>query len=149
MAASTSSSASASAAAADATSVLGILSKLRAEYMRDSVAGGGRPVLRLVDTFLALALAVAGLQFAYCALVGTFPFNSFLSGFAAAVGVFVLTGACFACVLCVPACTACSACCLGPLLQACSPSDLPVIIHRHVTAVLRGSAVEWSWRHSG
>jgi hypothetical protein len=28
----------------------------------------------------------------YCALVGTFPFNSFLSGLLSTVGVFVLTG---------------------------------------------------------
>lgn len=31
-------------------------------------------------------------QFAYCMLVGTFPFNSFLAGFMCALGVFVLTG---------------------------------------------------------
>jgi len=32
------------------------------------------------------------MQVLYCALVGTFPFNSFLSGFLSTVGVFVLTG---------------------------------------------------------
>jgi oligosaccharyltransferase complex subunit epsilon len=31
------------------------------------------------------------IQFVYCALVGTFPFNAFLSGFISAVGSFVLT----------------------------------------------------------
>jgi oligosaccharyltransferase complex subunit epsilon len=31
-------------------------------------------------------------QFVYCALVGTFPFNAFLSGFISTVGSFVLTG---------------------------------------------------------
>lgn len=31
-------------------------------------------------------------QVAYCALVGTFPFNSFLAGFLSCVGVFALTG---------------------------------------------------------
>ena len=31
------------------------------------------------------------IQLAYCALVGTFPFNSFLAGFLSTVGMFVLT----------------------------------------------------------
>jgi hypothetical protein len=31
-------------------------------------------------------------QFVYCALVGTFPFNAFLSGFISTVGSFILTG---------------------------------------------------------
>ena len=31
------------------------------------------------------------IQLAYCALVGTFPFNSFLAGFLPTVGMFVLT----------------------------------------------------------
>ena len=31
-------------------------------------------------------------QFVYCCLVGTFPFNSFLSGFISAVASFILGG---------------------------------------------------------
>lgn len=37
--------------------------------------------------------ATAIVQFVYCCLVGTFPFNSFLAGFMSCVGMFVLTGA--------------------------------------------------------
>ncbi|TMW69089.1 hypothetical protein Poli38472_001245 [Pythium oligandrum] len=46
--------------------------------------------IKLIDGFLAYVLATGILQFIYCALVGTFPFNSFLSGFVCTVGVFVL-----------------------------------------------------------
>nr|CCA17765.1 dolichyldiphosphooligosaccharideprotein glycosyltransferase subunit putative [Albugo laibachii Nc14] len=47
--------------------------------------------LQLLDGFLAYVLATGILQFVYCILVGSFPFNSFLSGFICTVGVFVLT----------------------------------------------------------
>ncbi|KAJ0391848.1 hypothetical protein P43SY_006045 [Pythium insidiosum] len=46
--------------------------------------------IKLIDGFLAYVLATGILQFIYCALVGNFPFNSFLSGFVCTVGVFVL-----------------------------------------------------------
>ena len=49
--------------------------------------------LKLIDGFLAYVLATGVLQFLYCLLVGTFPFNSFLAGFVCTVGVFVLAGA--------------------------------------------------------
>uniref|UniRef100_M4B8W5 Dolichyl-diphosphooligosaccharide--protein glycosyltransferase subunit OST2 n=1 Tax=Hyaloperonospora arabidopsidis (strain Emoy2) TaxID=559515 RepID=M4B8W5_HYAAE len=48
--------------------------------------------LKLIDGFLAYVLATGVLQFLYCLLVGTFPFNSFLAGFVCTVGVFVLAG---------------------------------------------------------
>jgi len=48
--------------------------------------------LKLIDAFLVAIFITGVLQFVYCALVGTFPFNSFLSGFIASVGCFVLTG---------------------------------------------------------
>lgn len=48
--------------------------------------------MKLLDGFLAYVLATGVLQFVYCAFVGTFPFNAFLSGFICTVGVFVLTG---------------------------------------------------------
>eukprot|EP00743_Colponemidia_sp_Colp-15_P006497 GILK01006995.1.p1 GENE.GILK01006995.1~~GILK01006995.1.p1 ORF type:complete len:119 (+),score=9.19 GILK01006995.1:41-358(+) len=47
--------------------------------------------LRIIDGFLLYILATGIIQFVYCALVGTFPFNSFLSGFICCVGVFILT----------------------------------------------------------
>ncbi|AEO66013.1 uncharacterized protein THITE_2113728 [Thermothielavioides terrestris NRRL 8126] len=47
---------------------------------------------KLLDAFMAFLVAVGALQFAYCVLAGNYPFNAFLSGFAATVGQFVLTG---------------------------------------------------------
>lgn len=47
--------------------------------------------LRLIDTFLAFLVVVGILQFSFCLLGGSFPFNAFLSGFSATVGQFVLT----------------------------------------------------------
>lgn len=49
------------------------------------------PRLRLVDTFLVFLVAVALVQFVFCVLVGSFPFNAFLGGFISTVGQFVLT----------------------------------------------------------
>ncbi|CAI8003591.1 Dolichyl-diphosphooligosaccharide--protein glycosyltransferase subunit DAD1 [Geodia barretti] len=46
--------------------------------------------LKLVDAYLAYIMLTGIIQFVYCALVGTFPFNSFLSGFISCVGSFVL-----------------------------------------------------------
>ena len=48
--------------------------------------------LKLVDAYLAYIMATGVVQFVYCLLVGTFPFNSFLSGFISCVGSFVLAG---------------------------------------------------------
>jgi hypothetical protein len=49
--------------------------------------------VKLLDSLVVLALFCAAVQLAYCFAVGTFPFNSFLSGFLAAVGTTVLTSA--------------------------------------------------------
>ncbi|XP_041375885.1 dolichyl-diphosphooligosaccharide--protein glycosyltransferase subunit DAD1-like [Gigantopelta aegis] len=46
--------------------------------------------LKLIDAYLFYILLTGVIQFAYCCLVGTFPFNSFLSGFISTVGSFVL-----------------------------------------------------------
>ncbi|RYP38559.1 hypothetical protein DL767_002495 [Monosporascus sp. MG133] len=46
---------------------------------------------KLLDAFMAFLAVVGALQFAYCILMGNFPFNAFLSGFSATVGQFVLT----------------------------------------------------------
>lgn len=48
--------------------------------------------LKLVDAYLVYILLTGILQFAYCCLVGTFPFNSFLSGFISTVSCFILAG---------------------------------------------------------
>lgn len=46
--------------------------------------------LKVVDTYLAFILFTGITQFVYCCIVGTFPFNSFLSGFISTVSCFVL-----------------------------------------------------------
>lgn len=48
--------------------------------------------LKLVDAYLAYIMMTGIVQFVYCLLVGTFPFNSFLSGFISCVGSFILGG---------------------------------------------------------
>lgn len=48
--------------------------------------------LKIIDAYLLYILLTGIVQFAYCLLVGTFPFNSFLSGFISSVSCFVLGG---------------------------------------------------------
>lgn len=48
--------------------------------------------LKLIDLFMAFLVFTGVVQFAYCLLVGNYPFNAFLSGFIATVGQFVLAG---------------------------------------------------------
>lgn len=48
--------------------------------------------LKMVDAYLFYIMLTGIVQFLYCLLVGTFPFNSFLSGFISSVGSFVLAG---------------------------------------------------------
>lgn len=48
--------------------------------------------LKIVDAYLVYILLTGVIQFLYCCLVGTFPFNSFLSGFISSVGSFILAG---------------------------------------------------------
>lgn len=74
------------------TSTLGAINEAVAAFRR-RYAAERTPVLAVVDSLLVLAVVVSVIQLGYCAMVGTFPFNSFLSGFAASLGVFVLTGA--------------------------------------------------------
>ena len=47
--------------------------------------------IKMLDTFIAFSALVSVIQAAYCFLVGTFPFNSFLSGFIASLGSCVLS----------------------------------------------------------
>lgn len=48
--------------------------------------------LKIIDAYLLYIMLTGIIQFVYCCLVGTFPFNSFLSGFISSVGSFVLAG---------------------------------------------------------
>lgn len=51
------------------------------------------PELKLIDSFMAFLMFVGVVEFAFCALVGNYPFNAFLSAFSCAVAQFVLLGA--------------------------------------------------------
>ncbi|XP_003707533.1 dolichyl-diphosphooligosaccharide--protein glycosyltransferase subunit [Megachile rotundata] len=46
--------------------------------------------LKIIDAYLLYVFLTGVIQFIYCCLVGTFPFNSFLSGFISCVSCFVL-----------------------------------------------------------
>ncbi|GFQ94346.1 dolichyl-diphosphooligosaccharide--protein glycosyltransferase subunit DAD1 [Trichonephila clavata] len=46
--------------------------------------------IKIIDAYLLYILLTGINQFLYCCLVGTFPFNSFLSGFISCVASFVL-----------------------------------------------------------
>jgi oligosaccharyltransferase complex subunit epsilon len=72
-------------AAASSSGVSGILTDFQTKYVQTTPTK-----IKLIDGFLAYVLATGILQFIYCVLVGTFPFNSFLAGFVCTVGVFVL-----------------------------------------------------------
>lgn len=65
----------------------GLLGQVYTAYTKDTTKK-----VRILDMYLAAVLLTGIVQFAYCALVGTFPFNSFLAGFISTVGMFVLTG---------------------------------------------------------
>ncbi|KAJ1725376.1 Dolichyl-diphosphooligosaccharide-protein glycosyltransferase subunit dad1 [Coemansia erecta] len=45
--------------------------------------------LRVIDAYMAFCVAVGVVQFVYCALAGSFPYNAFLAGFGSAVACFV------------------------------------------------------------
>lgn len=64
-----------------------VLSKFHGEYTSRTPKK-----LKIIDAYLAYILLTGVVQFAYCLLVGTFPFNSFLSGFISSVSCFVLAG---------------------------------------------------------
>lgn len=80
---------SGAAGAGPAGSVGSVARRFLAEY------GSGTPSrLKVLDAYLLYVLLTGALQFGYCLGVGTFPFNSFLSGFISAVGSFILGGQC-------------------------------------------------------
>ncbi|XP_054620115.1 dolichyl-diphosphooligosaccharide--protein glycosyltransferase subunit DAD1-like [Dunckerocampus dactyliophorus] len=66
-------------------SVLSVISRFLEEYTTSTPNK-----LKVVDAYLLYILLTGALQFLYCLLVGTFPFNSFLSGFISCVGSFIL-----------------------------------------------------------
>ena len=71
------------------TSLFGVLTRFYEEYSEKTLQK-----TKLIDAYLMYILFTGIIQFAYCLLVGTFPFNSFLSGFISCVASFVLGGKC-------------------------------------------------------
>ncbi|GAB0090828.1 Dolichyl-diphosphooligosaccharide--protein glycosyltransferase subunit DAD1 [Sergentomyia squamirostris] len=62
-----------------------VLNKLYDEYVNHTPKK-----LKIIDAYLFYILLTGIVQFVYCCLVGTFPFNSFLSGFISSVSCFIL-----------------------------------------------------------
>lgn len=69
------------------TSLVSVIPKLYQEYTIKT-----SKKLKIIDAYLLYIFITAVIQFVYCCLVGTFPFNSFLSGFISTVSSFVLGG---------------------------------------------------------
>ena len=67
--------------------LFGVIGKFYDEYMNSTPKK-----LKIIDAYLFYVMLTGIIQFLYCALVGTFPFNSFLSGFISCVGTFVIGG---------------------------------------------------------
>ncbi|XP_076333074.1 dolichyl-diphosphooligosaccharide--protein glycosyltransferase subunit [Tachypleus tridentatus] len=68
-----------------AVSVIEVLSKFYEDYESNTPKR-----LKIIDAYLFYILLTGIIQFVYCCLVGTYPFNSFLSGFISCVASFVL-----------------------------------------------------------
>ncbi|KAI9229104.1 MAG: defender against cell death protein/oligosaccharyltransferase epsilon subunit [Piptocephalis tieghemiana] len=62
-----------------------VLTSLLGSYQK-----GTSQRVKLVDAYLLFLLLTGIIQFVYCCIFGTFPFNAFLGGFGATVGSFVL-----------------------------------------------------------
>merc|ERR1712174_153551 len=67
------------------TSVTTVITKFLNEYSSNTPTK-----LKIIDAYLGYIFFTGVIQFVYCCLVGTFPFNAFLSGFISCVGSFIL-----------------------------------------------------------
>ena len=76
-----------SSAVSDSKNVLSVVVKLFDEYKSSTPSK-----LKLVDAYMFCVMLTGIIQFVYCCMVGTFPFNAFLSGFISTVACFVLAG---------------------------------------------------------
>lgn len=65
--------------------ITAVLSKVYEEYESKTPKR-----IKIIDAYLAYILLTGIIEFVYCCLVGTFPFNSFLAGFISTVASFVL-----------------------------------------------------------
>ncbi|KAI5073405.1 hypothetical protein GOP47_0011418 [Adiantum capillus-veneris] len=70
--------------ASTAGEVRALLSSLRSAYAATPTK------LKIIDLYVAYAICTALIQVIYMAIVGSFPFNAFLSGFLSSVGTAVL-----------------------------------------------------------
>merc|ERR1712045_798645 len=66
-------------------SLTGVVTKFYEEYNVNTPKK-----LKIIDAYLTYIFFTGVVQFVYCCLVGTFPFNSFLSGFISSVASFIL-----------------------------------------------------------
>lgn len=66
--------------------------KLVMNKFYDEYTNGTPKKLKIVDAYLLYILLTGIVQFVYCCIVGSFPFNSFLSGFISTISCFVLGG---------------------------------------------------------
>ncbi|VDK47526.1 unnamed protein product [Anisakis simplex] len=67
--------------------LISVMSKLFEDYKKTTSSK-----LKIIDAYMFYVFLTGVIQFVYCVLVGTFPFNSFLSGFISTIGCFVLAG---------------------------------------------------------
>ena len=63
----------------------GVVTKFYEEYSSNTPKK-----LKIIDAYLTYIFFTGVVQFVYCCMVGTFPFNAFLSGFISSVASFVL-----------------------------------------------------------
>ncbi|XP_060724799.1 dolichyl-diphosphooligosaccharide--protein glycosyltransferase subunit dad1-like [Tachysurus vachellii] len=56
----------------------------------EKYATGTPNKIKVIDAYLLYVLLTGAFQFLYCLVVGSFPFNSFLSGFISCIGSFTL-----------------------------------------------------------
>ncbi|KAJ3360057.1 Dolichyl-diphosphooligosaccharide-protein glycosyltransferase subunit dad1, partial [Kappamyces sp. JEL0680] len=64
-----------------------VLARLIASYSSNTPQ-----LCKLVDAFLLFTMLTGVIQFLYMLLVGTYPYNAFLAGFATSCGMFVNAG---------------------------------------------------------
>merc|ERR1711915_1118469 len=67
-----------------ATTLSGVVNKFLEEYNNNTPKK-----IKIIDAYLTYIFFTGIFQFVYCCLVGTFPFNAFLSGFISSVASFV------------------------------------------------------------
>ncbi|KAJ3054815.1 Dolichyl-diphosphooligosaccharide-protein glycosyltransferase subunit dad1 [Rhizophlyctis rosea] len=68
-----------------ASSQVDLISRLLSSYNKETPQS-----LKIIDAYLVFVMLTGIIQFVYVILAGTFPYNSFLAGFIASVGTFVL-----------------------------------------------------------